>query len=185
DPAAATPGPPRAGRTWRLHLPVREIVATAVAAAGAFVAVLLAVLWLSSRRARSAAAPGRPGPGPEPGRWEARTWSFGPGQADEHGWPPDLPGYRRSGAIGAGGSGGPASRNGMTAAASAGEPKIRRVHAARRQAAVQQHQRLARAVLFVVQGDAVHVGVAHRVILRVRDPSVTRVERRHAAELTG
>src|SRR5690242_9708378 len=94
DPAAIMPGPPRPGRTWRLHLPVREIVATAVAAAGAFVAVLLAVLWLSSRRARSAAAPGRAGPGPEPGRWDARTWSFGPGHADEHGWPPDLPGHR-------------------------------------------------------------------------------------------
>jgi hypothetical protein len=122
DPAAATPGPPRAGRTWRLHLPVREIVATAVAAAGAFVAVLLAVLWLSSRRARSGAAPGRAGPGP--GRWEARTWSFGPGQADEHRWPPDLPGRRHYGLIGAGGSSESASKNGMTAAASAGEPKM-------------------------------------------------------------
>ena len=122
DPAAATPGPPRAGRTWRLHLPVREIVATAVAAAGAFVAVLLAVLWLSSRRARSRAAPGRPGP--DPGRWEARTWSFGPGQADEHRWPPDLPGRRHYGLIGAGGSSESASKNGMTAAASAGEPKM-------------------------------------------------------------
>jgi subtilisin family serine protease len=75
DPAAATPGPPRAGRTWRLHLPVREIVATAVAAAGAFVAVLLAVLWLSSRRARPGAAPGWP--------------------PDLPGWPPPLRGHRR------------------------------------------------------------------------------------------
>jgi len=114
-----------------------------VAAAGAFVAVLLAVLWLPSRRARSGAAPGRPGPGPGrpgpgpgPGRWEARTWSFGPGQADEPGWPPDLPDRRHLrdrrhyvtfgtyGAIGAGGSSESASRNGMTAAASAGEPKM-------------------------------------------------------------
>ena len=51
DPAA-TPGTPRPARTWRLHLPVGEIVATAVAAVCSFVAVLLAVLWLSSRRAR-------------------------------------------------------------------------------------------------------------------------------------
>lgn len=91
DPAAAAASPLRAGRTWRLHLPVREIVATAVAAAAAFVAVLLAVLWLSSRRARGGAAKGRPGTGPGPARWEARTWSYGPGQADEHRWPPDLP----------------------------------------------------------------------------------------------
>jgi len=97
-------------------------VATAVAAAAAFVAVLLTVLWLSSRRARSGAGPGRPGPGPD--RWEARTWSFGPGQADEHRWPPDLPAHRPYGAIGAGGSSESAPRNGMTAAASAGEPKM-------------------------------------------------------------
>jgi subtilisin family serine protease len=51
DPAA-TPATPRPGGTWRLRLPVGEIVATAVAAACAFVTVLLAVLWLSSRRAR-------------------------------------------------------------------------------------------------------------------------------------
>src|SRR5205814_4798480 len=89
DPAAATPGTPRPGGVWRLHLPVGEIVATAVAAACAFVTVLLAVLWLSSRRARPGAALARPG---APGRWEARTWSFGPDQADGPGGPPGLPG---------------------------------------------------------------------------------------------
>jgi subtilisin family serine protease len=67
DPAA-TPATPRPGGVWRLRLPVGEIVATAVAAACAFVAVLLAVLWLSSRRARRGAVSG---------------------------WPPDLRGHRR------------------------------------------------------------------------------------------
>ncbi len=89
---AATPAPPRPGGAWRLRLPVGKIVATAVTAACAFTVVLLAVLWLSSRRARRGATPVRPG---TPGRWEARTWSFGPGQPDEQGWPPDLPGHRR------------------------------------------------------------------------------------------
>jgi hypothetical protein len=65
DPAASAPATPRPGGAWRLHLPIGEIVATAVAAGFAFVAVLLAVLWLSSRRGRPGAAPG---------------------------WPPDLPG---------------------------------------------------------------------------------------------
>ena len=75
DPAATTPATPRPGGAWRLHLPVGEIVATAVAAAFAFVAVLLAVLWLSSRRGRPGAAPGWP--------------------PDLPGWPPPLRGHRR------------------------------------------------------------------------------------------
>ena len=44
----------------------------------------------------------------------------------------------------------------------------RGVRLARGVAAVQQDERLARAVLFVVQGDAVDVGVAHRVTILVR-----------------
>ncbi len=67
----------RPGAGLRLRLPLGKIVATAAAAACAFVAVLLAVLWMSSRRARSRA----------PGQWEARTWSFGPDEDDPPGWP--------------------------------------------------------------------------------------------------
>jgi subtilisin family serine protease len=56
------------------------------AAVGAFVVVLLAVLWMSSRRSRPRATPAHPG---TPGRWEERAWSFGPDEDDEYGggWP--------------------------------------------------------------------------------------------------
>jgi subtilisin family serine protease len=79
-PAAGAPSgaPSRGGGLrLRLRLPLGEIVATGAAAACAFVVVLLAVLWMSSRRARSRAS----------GEWEARTWSFGPDEDDPPGWP--------------------------------------------------------------------------------------------------
>jgi subtilisin family serine protease len=76
-PARAAAGAPPRGGGLRLRLPLGEITATAAAAACAFVAVLLAVLWISSRRARSRAS----------GQWEARTWSFGPDEDDPPGWP--------------------------------------------------------------------------------------------------
>jgi hypothetical protein len=72
--ASAAAGAPSPGHRLRLRLPLGEIAATGAAAAGAFVAVLLTVLWRSSRR--------RP-----PGGWEARTWSFGPDEDDRPGWP--------------------------------------------------------------------------------------------------
>jgi subtilisin family serine protease len=72
--ASAAPSP---GGGLRLRLPLGEIAATGAAAACVFVAVLLAVLWLSSRRARSRGS----------GEWEARTWSFGPDEDDPPGWP--------------------------------------------------------------------------------------------------
>ncbi len=85
-PGAGPSGPRSSASAWRLRLPLREIVATAAAAVCAFVAVLLGVLWMSSRRRRPRAAPARPGP---PGRWEEKAWSFGPDEDDEYGggWP--------------------------------------------------------------------------------------------------
>jgi subtilisin family serine protease len=75
--AAASAPSPGGGLRLRLRLPLGEIAATGAAAVCAFVTVLLAVLWRSSRRARSRA----------PGEWEARTWSFGPDEDDPPGWP--------------------------------------------------------------------------------------------------
>jgi hypothetical protein len=75
--ASAAAGAPSPGHGLRLRLPLGEIAATGAAAACAFVAVLLTVLWLSSRRTRT-----RP-----PGEWEARTWAFGPGEDDRPDWP--------------------------------------------------------------------------------------------------
>jgi hypothetical protein len=72
--AAGAPSPGH-GLRLRLRLPLGEIAATGAAAACAFVAVLLTVLWLSSRRRRTR------------GGWEARTWSFGPDEDDRPGWP--------------------------------------------------------------------------------------------------
>ena len=72
--AAGTPSPGH-GLRLRLRLPLGEIAATGAAAACAFVAVLLTVLWLSSRRTRP-----RP-----PGGREARTWSSGPDEDDRPG----------------------------------------------------------------------------------------------------
>jgi membrane-anchored mycosin MYCP len=85
-PDAATSGAPSRARAWRLRLPLREIVVTGAAAVCAFVVVLLAVLWMSSRRSRPRAAPAHPH---TPGRWEERAWSFGPDEGDEYGggWP--------------------------------------------------------------------------------------------------
>jgi subtilisin family serine protease len=75
-PAASdAAGAPSPGHGLRLRLPLGKIAATGAAAACAFVAVLLTVLRLSSRRARP-----RP-----PGGWEARTWSFGPDGDDQPG----------------------------------------------------------------------------------------------------
>ncbi len=72
--AAGAPSPGH-GPRLRLRLPLGEIAATGAAAACAFVAVLLIVLWRSSRRTRP-----RP-----PGGWEARTWSSGPDEDDRPG----------------------------------------------------------------------------------------------------
>jgi subtilisin family serine protease len=90
-PAAATSGAPSPASPWRLRLPLREIVVTGVAAVCAFVVVLLAVLWMSSRRmssrrSRPLAASAHPG---TPGKWEERAWSFGPDEGDDYGggWP--------------------------------------------------------------------------------------------------
>jgi hypothetical protein len=56
--------------------------------------------------------------------------------------------------------------------APAGQPRQDRgEHLAGAVSAVQQDERLARAVLFVVQGYAVDIGVAHRVTVLARFPS--------------
>lgn len=113
DPSAGPSSRPRAGVT------LQEIVIIAVAAVCVFVAVLVGVLRMSSRRRRPGrhapwlAAAGAPPPGPVPGNWERRAWSFWPdedegryGEGPGHGrppgygppplWlePPDPPGWR-------------------------------------------------------------------------------------------
>jgi subtilisin family serine protease len=86
--AAAAPRPP--GPT------LRQIAITGAAAVCAFVAALVTVLRMSARRrARrdwrhaAPAGPARPG---RLGRWEEKSWSFGPDEEQGHG---GTPGYGR------------------------------------------------------------------------------------------
>lgn len=58
---------------------LEEIAITGIAAVCVFVAVLVFVLRMSSRR-----RPGAPH-GRGPGRWEERAWSFGPDEDEEYG----------------------------------------------------------------------------------------------------
>jgi len=80
---------------------LEEIVVTGVAAVCAFVAALVFVLRMSSRR-RAPLRPGMTAPPNDrmPGRWEDRSWSFGPEEGTEEG--PEMgsayggaPGYGR------------------------------------------------------------------------------------------
>jgi hypothetical protein len=68
---------------------MEEIVITAVASVCVFVAVLVFVLRMSSRR--PVAVTSSPG-GRTRGGWEETSWSFGPDEDDEHG---GAPGYGR------------------------------------------------------------------------------------------
>jgi subtilisin family serine protease len=65
---------------------MEQIVITAVASVCVFVAVLVFVLRMSSRRQA------RPGSDRRPGRWEEKTWSFGPEKDGEYG---EAAGYGR------------------------------------------------------------------------------------------
>ena len=79
DPAAA-PGPSPAGMT------LEEIVVTGVAAVCVFLAVLVFVLRMSSRRRdRRLVALDGPPHDDVPGGWEERSWSFGPEEGGEYG----------------------------------------------------------------------------------------------------
>jgi hypothetical protein len=68
---------------------MEEIVITAVASVCVFVAVLVFVFRMSSRR--QVAVTSSPG-GRTWGGWEERSWSFGPDEDDEYG---GAPGYGR------------------------------------------------------------------------------------------
>jgi len=86
---AASATPARAVRLQSIS--VQEIVITAVAAVCAFVAALVFVLRMSSRRRRRAVT-AAPAHSRRPGPWEERPWSFGQEEGEDYG---GTPGYGR------------------------------------------------------------------------------------------
>jgi subtilisin family serine protease len=91
-PAARPAG---VGSVRMRSITMREIVITAVAAAGAFVAALVFVLRMSARRRRLATMAAPPHPRRHR-RWEEKSWSFGPEEGGDYGGPPGYgrpPGY--------------------------------------------------------------------------------------------
>ncbi len=100
-PGAAAASRPLPGPPPPAGMTLEEIVVTGVAAVCAFVAALVFVLRMSSRR-RAPLRPGMTAPPNDrmPGRWEDRSWSFGPEEGTEEG--PEMgsayggaPGYGR------------------------------------------------------------------------------------------
>ena len=91
DPGTPAARPARGGSVRTPSITMQKIVITAVVAACAFVTALVFVLRMSSRRRRrdAMAAPAHPR---RPGRWEERSWSFGPEEGDDYG---GMPGYGR------------------------------------------------------------------------------------------
>jgi subtilisin family serine protease len=83
--------PARGGSVRMRSITMREIVITAVAAAGAFVAALVFVLRMSARRRRLATMAAPPQPRRRR-RWEEKSWSFGPDEGGDYG---GSPGYGR------------------------------------------------------------------------------------------
>ena len=87
DPATPAARPVRGGSVRAPSMTMQEVMITTLAAVGAFVAALLFVLRMSSRRRRrdAMAASARL-------RRDERPWSFGPEESDDDG---EVPGYGR------------------------------------------------------------------------------------------